>query len=134
MPGTPTISRFSPISKQEGAKAIMGRDLGGIIDLEPEEAAALLKSLGREIQLLDVRTNHENARLRIPGSILLPIQEFQERLEEIESTKETLVYCEHGYRSLHVAAFLAQNGWPKVYNLRGGIVKWKGPVEGLDAE
>jgi len=117
----------------QGANASMGRNLGGIIDLDPEEALTLLDRNKSHLFLLDVRTGPENARLRIPGSTLIPVHEFHERLDEIEKQMDILVYCEHGYRSLQIAAFLMQLGWPKVYNLRGGIVKWKGPVEGKEA-
>ncbi len=111
----------------------MGRDLGGFIDLDPEEAMVVLEDRGREVILLDVRTPYENARRRIPGSTLIPLQEFLEQLMTIDKTKEVLVYCEHGHRSLRAASLLAQQGCHKVYNLRGGIVKWRGPIEGKDA-
>lgn len=103
------------------------------MDLEPEEAASLLQNKERSILILDVRSTLENSRLRIPGSILIPIQEIQSRLNEIPKDCEVLVYCEHGYRSLQASAFLTQLGWDRIYNLRGGIVKWKGPVEGRDS-
>jgi len=101
--------------------------------LDPQEALTLLDRNKSHFFLLDVRTSPENARLRIPGSTLIPVHELHARLDEIEKQMDILVYCEHGYRSLQIANLLMQLGWPKVYNLRGGIVKWKGPVEGKDA-
>lgn len=72
--------------------------------------------------LLDVRNPEEFALVRLPGSVLIPVHELEEREDELKafSGKEVVVYCHHGVRSLSGAAFLIARGYNAV-SLRGGI-------------
>ncbi|WP_309893894.1 rhodanese-like domain-containing protein [Archangium sp.] len=72
--------------------------------------------------LLDVRFPHEHAYVALPDSVLIPLPELDERTEELEAFrgKPVVVYCHHGVRSLHGAAFLRSRGLEAV-SLRGGI-------------
>lgn len=64
----------------------------------------------------------------IEGSHLLPAQKLKDKIMEISSykNKKILVYCGIGGRSSSVAAILARNGFCKVENMTGGIVRWHG--------
>jgi rhodanese-related sulfurtransferase len=72
--------------------------------------------------LLDVRFPQENAYVALPGSVLIPLPELDERHEELEAFrgKRVVVYCHHGVRSLDGAAWLLSRGLDAV-SLRGGI-------------
>ncbi len=39
--------------------------------------------------------------------------------------KTYLVYCQSGTRSARAAQIMSELGFTKVYNMRGGIAKWK---------
>jgi len=54
--------------------------------------------------------------------------EIAERLGELDRSKETVVLCRSGRRSLEVANFLQQNGFRAV-NLAGGILAWSRDVD-----
>jgi len=100
-------------------------------DLDPEEAQRALAA-DPTLRLLDVRTEPEHQSHRLPGAVLLPIQELQQRLAELDPDENWLVYCEHGARSVYACEFLAQVGFEKLSNVRGGIAHWIGcglPVE-----
>lgn len=103
-------------------------------ELLPGEAAALLNNPAQRSQLvlLDVRTNTEFAKRRIPGATLIPVEQLDTRSQtELPSTaKFILVYCEEGDRSRLACEFLSRQGWPNVYSLRGGLADWPGPFEG----
>lgn len=43
-------------------------------------------------QILDVRQPKEYEQSHIPGAILIPISELPDRLDELDPTKETIVY------------------------------------------
>lgn len=75
--------------------------------------------------LLDVRTPAENKDLRIPGSLLIPVDELPKRLSELpkDPAKPIVVYCRSGNRSATAAAILVQAGFPAVYDM-GGINNW----------
>jgi rhodanese-related sulfurtransferase len=95
-------------------------------DLTPEEVEALLSS--GEVQIIDVRTAGEYARGHLPGARLVPLQEFPARLGEIEPGP-VLLYCQSGHRSTRAAKLLAARGSNEVLHMRGGIRRWRGPVE-----
>jgi len=74
--------------------------------------------------LLDVRTPQEFSQARLSGAVLIPIGEFQRRLNEVPKNKPILVYCAVGSRSKPVADFLTQRGYKEVYHMADGIVGW----------
>ena len=76
------------------------------------------------IFLLDVRTPQENSQARLPGSVLIPINEIEHRIKEIPRNKTILVYCAVGARSKPAAEFLSRNGYKDVYNMTDGLVGW----------
>lgn len=83
-----------------------------------------------DLLLLDVRTTEEWAEHHIPGATLIPMHTLLARLGELDPQRETIVYCEHGVRSLNVAHYLAmQAQFANVGNLVGGMSYWTGPEE-----
>ena len=97
--------------------------LAGAQDISSREAKALLEK-NRNIFLLDVRTPQENSQARLPGSVLIPINELEGRIKEVPRNKTILVYCAVGSRSKPVAEYLSKNGYKDVYNMTDGIVGW----------
>jgi rhodanese-related sulfurtransferase len=53
------------------------------------------------------------------GSIVENLEDLRTRVREADAP--VLVYCHHGVRSMHAAAWLAAQGLPGVANLSGGI-------------
>lgn len=92
-------------------------------DLAPEEADAELRR-DATLRLLDVRTPQEFASHRLPNATLLPVQELDRRFTELDKDANWLVHCEHGRRSLFACEMLAQAGFTKLANLRGGLAHW----------
>lgn len=74
--------------------------------------------------LIDVREKFEYDICKIEGSILIPMVEVPNRLDEIPNDKHVLVHCHHGGRSLRVVEFLRQNGFDRSTNVAGGIDAW----------
>ncbi len=74
--------------------------------------------------LLDVRTPQEFGQARLSGAVLIPIGEFQRRINEVPKNRPILVYCAVGSRSKPVADFLTQRGYKEVYHMADGIVGW----------
>lgn len=92
--------------------------------LTAEEGKAFLAKTPGAI-LLDVRTPAEYKELRIPGSLLIPVDELPNRLSELhkDPAKPIVVYCRSGNRSATAAAILVKAGFPAVYDM-GGIINW----------
>jgi rhodanese-related sulfurtransferase len=80
--------------------------------------------------LLDVRTPEEHAVVALPNSLLIPLQEFGERLAELDALrgKPVVAYCHSGVRSFHAAAFLASRGIDAA-SLAGGIDRYAVEVD-----
>lgn len=74
--------------------------------------------------LVDVREPQEWVTGHIPGAIHIPLNSLPDHLAEIPKDKPVVVVCAHGHRSLYGSQFLAQNGFPDVYNLEDGTVGW----------
>ena len=79
--------------------------------------------------LVDVREPWEYAYCRIEGSVSLPLAELGRRYGELPPGRPVVTVCHHGMRSMHAAAFLAQNGFADVYNLFGGVAAWAAEVD-----
>ena len=76
------------------------------------------------VRLVDVRTDAEIARGKIPHGQPLPLHLLPLRLSEMDKNTPTIFYCQMGGRSGQAAAFAAANGFSDVYNLQGGIAAW----------
>lgn len=79
--------------------------------------------------LLDVRRPDEHALARIEGSILIPLHELSERIDELDPSRPHVVYCHAGVRSLSGAVLLQRAGFEKVWSLMGGIEAWSRQVD-----
>ncbi|QXE18174.1 CoA-disulfide reductase [Clostridium sp. 001] len=70
-------------------------------------------------QLVDVRTELEYSGGSIEGSINISSEDIRARMNELDKSKEILVYCQVGLRGYIAARILRANGF-KVKNLTGG--------------
>ncbi|MDD4978646.1 MAG: rhodanese-like domain-containing protein [Gallionella sp.] len=86
------------------------------------ELQALLQS--KPPKLVDVRTDAEVARGKIPQGDSVPLHLIPMRINELDKQATTVFYCQMGGRSAQAAAFAVANGFTDVYNLQGGITAW----------
>jgi adenylyltransferase/sulfurtransferase len=85
---------------------------------------------GDDIQILDVREDPEVAIARIPNSIHIPLAQVLARMDEIDSSRETVVHCKMGGRSARAIDALKRSGYTgKLINLKGGIIGWSNEVD-----
>lgn len=99
-------------------------DLSVIVQLSPQGASELIDDTS--VTILDVRTIDEYKTGHIGRAIVIPVQELQERISEIEhmKNKKVLVYCRTGVRSKKALQILQQNGFSQLYHLEKGIRLW----------
>ena len=81
--------------------------------------------------LVDVRESHEPAIADLPqhGQVLIPTGEFMDRMTELDSEADIVLYCRSGQRSEWAARILLQAGFSSVLNLRGGVLAWRAEVD-----
>ena len=85
---------------------------------------------GDDIQIIDVREPHEYEIAQIPNSTLIPLGQVLNRMNEINSERETVVHCKMGGRSAKAIDALKRAGFPgKLANLAGGITAWSNEVD-----
>ncbi len=96
----------------------------GLQDITPAEVMAKLEA-GEDLVLIDVRTPLEFEQGYIEGALLIPSYEL-EKIEAlgISKDKEIILYCATGGRSTRAGNTLADLGYTRVYNLKGGIQDW----------
>ena len=72
------------------------------------------------LQVVDVRNPGEVAAGAIDGSVNLPLPQLLDRLDELDPSRPTVVYCAGGYRSATAASLLRLRGFETVADIYGG--------------
>jgi len=99
-------------------------------DLSQEEWAIQIKEDANCV-ILDVRTSEEVECGVIGDALHHDIynpQAFMQALQALDKAKNYYVYCRTGNRSGQACAILKSLGFANAYNLKGGIVEWKGEL------
>ncbi|PKM70216.1 MAG: rhodanese-like domain-containing protein [Firmicutes bacterium HGW-Firmicutes-19] len=75
--------------------------------------------------LLDVRTIGENKEIRIPGSLLIPLDTLKAQAASLLTDKDAkiIIYCRSGNRSKDAADILIGLGYRNIFDM-GGIIDW----------
>ncbi|MBC8367657.1 rhodanese-like domain-containing protein [bacterium] len=120
------------LAGQRGRIVVKELEGNNYTELRSAQAKELIETV--QPYILDVRTAREFAQGHIEGANLLPISEFQHRVNELAPHKEEpiFIYCRSGNRSTVAAKILLDQGFERVYNLRYGIIEWAG--EGLPVQ
>ncbi|MBN1758421.1 MAG: hypothetical protein JW863_08900 [Chitinispirillaceae bacterium] len=113
---------------QYGSVVVMQYKSSGkaqFMELTAKEAQQLIAE--KKPLILDVRTPNEYYSGHIKGARLIPLQQLDARLSELNNYKEkdVLVYCRSGNRSTVASQILIRNGFKKLHNLRSGIRGWE---------
>lgn len=100
-------------------------------NISNQEFSRLVKE-GKVI-VLDVRTPREVSEGYIPAAnhfIDINNDPFEEKIEELDKSKDYIVYCRSGARSAKACHIMAESGFTgKLYNLGMGITGWDGEVK-----
>ncbi|MEJ2502115.1 MAG: molybdopterin-synthase adenylyltransferase MoeB [Gemmatimonadota bacterium] len=102
--------------------------------LSDEIGAAALKErldAGVDLDLIDVREPFEWKIFNLGdyGAKLIPLNQLESRLDELDRDREIVFYCRSGARSGNVTQYLRQQGWDRARNLTGGILAWGDEVD-----
>jgi NADPH-dependent 2,4-dienoyl-CoA reductase/sulfur reductase-like enzyme/rhodanese-related sulfurtransferase len=113
------------ISSPLVAANVMQRKLeGGIDGITAHELERKLQAQD-DFVLVDVRDELSYMVRSIPGSVCIPLEEFEERLDEIPADKDIVVSCNIGYRSTKACVLLrSKHIGTSVKSLDGGINAW----------
>lgn len=78
--------------------------------------------------VIDVRTFDEfsGGHLENAQNIDISGSNFEQQIETLDKSKPVFVYCLSGGRSASAASAMRGAGFKEVYELEGGIMKWRG--------
>lgn len=87
------------------------------------ETLLKMKKNTRNVWVIDVRAQDEYYTKHIDGAINIPLQDINDKIENIVKNKNDVVimYCEYGGRSKKACTKLEKLGYINVYNLENGI-------------
>jgi rhodanese-related sulfurtransferase len=105
----------APISFAAGLNTIDGKALESMM------------SDGRGLVIVDVREPELFSEGHIRAAINIPYDDARPRVLRELSPKDRIVFvCHGGPMGDKLGRLLVRNGYPEVYNLAGGMEKWKG--------
>ncbi|MBT8271560.1 MAG: rhodanese-like domain-containing protein [Flavobacteriaceae bacterium] len=93
--------------------------------ITPEEMHEIAKM--ENVQLVDIRTPKEFRAGYVEGfqNIDYFSNTFQRDLQQLDKTKPVIVVCRSGRRSAKCSKKMVKAGFVKIYDLEGGLTKWK---------
>jgi adenylyltransferase/sulfurtransferase len=101
----------------------------GAYEITPLELADWMQRPDRPF-LLDVRNPYEVDIANIEGTDkLIPVHELMNRVNELDSARDIVIYCRSGARSGNAVDMLRQAGFRKVKNLVGGVLRWSDDID-----
>jgi rhodanese-related sulfurtransferase len=83
----------------------------------------LADAINHGAYVLDVREQEEYDEAHVPGVVLIPLGELEQRINEVEDGSRVFVICRSGARSLKGADILEANGIDCV-SVAGGTMGW----------
>ncbi len=117
----PTVTELIDYEEFCGIRGAEQEFEGEVPTVTPEELARLMKS-DDPPTLVDVREPFEVEISNLPWETkLIPLNEVVNRVHELSSADETVIYCRTGARSAQATQFLQSIGFTKVRNLAGGV-------------
>ncbi len=95
-------------------KLVTAEEMQSILELE-------------DVQLVDVRTPKEHEEIHIANAQNIDFMSptFEEDISKLDKKKPVILYCKSGGRSAKCAKKMKDAGFEKIYDLEGGISKWK---------
>jgi UPF0176 protein len=96
--------------------------------VDPNEWNALL--VDPEVLLLDTRNTYETAIGTFAGAITPPLDTFSDFSDYVRENldparhRKVAMFCTGGIRCEKASAYMLQQGFPEVYHLKGGILKY----------
>ena len=80
------------------------------------------------MQLIDIRTPTEFSSGHIENAVNVDFfnqHNFKAAFTKLDKKKPLYIYCRSGNRSSRAAKQLAGLGFEKIYDLKGGYMKWR---------
>ncbi len=100
---------------EDGTREVSTEDLRVMLEIEDGDDQPIL---------LDVREIFEWNVGHLKGAVHIPLNQLEERIDELSRKRSVVVYCASGMRSIDGSYVLKRAGYGRVYSLAGGISGW----------
>jgi hydroxyacylglutathione hydrolase len=78
-----------------------------------------------EVQVVDVRRPQEFVEGHIQGARLIPLNQLESRVGELDPNRPVVAHCKSGFRSAIACSLIQKAGFARVDNLIGGFDAWR---------
>lgn len=98
--------------------------MSNVKNVSPKEAMSMTR---KGALLVDVREPRELAGMAydVQEVLNVPMSKFGQRYQEIPKNRQVILACNSGSRSSAAGRVLMNQGYKKVVNLQGGIIRWR---------
>ena len=98
-------------------------------NISPIQLKELIESSNNDFQLIDIRDEYEFDICCIGGE-KINMYSITDSLDKLSREKKIIIYCRTGSRSATIVSLLEKNfSFKNVYNLDGGIMKWREDID-----
>jgi rhodanese-related sulfurtransferase len=98
------------------------------IEITAKELKSKIDADGKDLIVIDVREPHEWDISHLDFARLIPKGDLPDHLKEFDATKDYVLHCKSGVRSLEAARLMKAAGF-RVKSLRGGINAWAREID-----
>lgn len=123
--GTRTISE---LADQAVSCSMPVSETTTVPEMTPKQLAERLER-SDSIELIDVREDYERAINQIPGSRPVPLDDLTSLLHTVDQTRDLVLYCRNGERSIAGVRRLRKAGFNRIWSLSGGVTRWSEEVD-----
>ncbi len=93
-------------------------------EIDASQLSQWVGDADHKMRVIDVRQMEEIAMGTVPKAEALPLSTLPAKVHEFSREEKLIMVCRSGMRSAQACAFLQQQGFTNVYNLRGGMMGW----------
>ncbi len=102
------------------------------MEISPVELKKRLDN-GDNVVMVDIRRPHELYIASLENTLHIPMEELESHIKELreleDQSKDIVLICRTGQRSLHCTRALINAGFKRVFNLTGGLHAWSDDVD-----
>jgi adenylyltransferase/sulfurtransferase len=98
------------------------------LEITVKDLKAKIDNDGQDLVVLDVREPHEWEISHLDFARLIPKGDLPDHLKEFDATKDYVLHCKSGARSLDAARLMKAAGF-RAKSLRGGINAWAREID-----
>lgn len=103
------------------------KKIAGVTNLDPQELVQLINHDNNAV-VIDVRSKDAFRTGYILGAQNIPAETIQKASTKLQKykTQTVIIVCAIGVQSQKIGAQLKQQGFSKIYHLKGGMQAWRG--------